>query len=480
MRSILSMMNRFWIIPCAENKGISRKASGEIMEKKKNSGTAVIGTEGGNKMERVVIAGGGAAGMMAAIAAADSGAEVCLIEKNEKLGKKLFITGKGRCNVTNAADMETLLDSVCTNAKFLYSAFYGYDNRAVMAFLENAGCPLKTERGDRVFPVSDHSSDVIAAFQRELKKRRVEIILNTRVTDILVDLREAEEGDEDPVSDCDGSVKKKEHKTQKKFSGMVLSDGRVIQGDRGIICTGGLSYPSTGSTGDGYRFAEKTGHRVTKLHPALVPFIIEEKWCSQLMGLSLKNVSVTMTAGKKRLYENFGEMLFTHFGVSGPLILSASSHYHGEKDAKLSIDLKPAMDEEQLDRRLLRDLDENKNRQFKNSLGKLFPVKLIPVMIELSGIPPEKPVNEITREERRNFVRRIKSLPLTITGTRGFEEAVVTRGGVSVKDVNPSTMESRKVKGLYFAGELLDLDALTGGFNLQIAWSTGHLAGGKG
>lgn len=412
--------------------------------------------------------------MMAAIAASDSGAKVCLIEKNNKLGKKLFITGKGRCNVTNAADMEVLFQSVCTNSRFLYSAFYGYDNQAVMDFLETAGCPLKTERGGRVFPVSDHSSDVIAAFQRELKKRGVEIILNARVTDILMRPRDAQKEDEAYTTDrgADGELEEK-----KAFAGIMLSDGRVIHGDKGIICTGGISYPSTGSTGDGYRFAEKTGHRVTELSPALVPLNTAEKWCGQLMGLSLKNVSVMMNAGKKCLYEGFGEMLFTHFGVSGPLILSASSHYHGEKDAKLYIDLKPAMNEEQLDRRILRDFDENKNRQFKNSLGGLFPAKLIPVMIELSGISPEKKVNEITREERRNFGRLIRKLPLTVTGTRGYEEAIITRGGVSVKDINPSTMESRKVKGLYFAGEVLDLDALTGGFNLQIAWSTGHLAG---
>ncbi len=424
-------------------------------------------------MKKVIVVGGGAAGMMAAIAAADSGAEVCLIEKNEKLGKKLFITGKGRCNVTNAADMDALFRNVCTNSKFLYSAFYGYDNQAVMAFLEKAGCPLKVERGDRVFPTSDHSSDVIAAFQRELKKRGVEIRLNTEVEAIWTRMQEADEGTE-KIRDFGNGYKVKENMA---FAAVSLVGGGRISGDKGIICTGGISYPSTGSTGDGYRFAELTGHKVTELRPALVPFNIEEKWCGKLMGLSLKNVSVTMSAGRKCLYEGFGEMLFTHFGVSGPLILTASSYYHGEQDAKLYIDLKPAMDEEQLDRRILRDFDENKNRQFKNSLGGLFPVKLIPVMIELSGIQPEKKVNEITREERRRFCGLIKKLPLTVAGTRGFEEAIITRGGVSVKEINPSTMESRKVDGLYFAGEVLDLDALTGGFNLQIAWSTGYLAG---
>lgn len=402
-------------------------------------------------MKRVIIIGGGAAGMMAAAAAAENGNHVCLIEKNEKLGKKLFITGKGRCNVTNAADMETLFANVCTNGRFLYSAFYGFDNRAVMDFLEQAGCPLKTERGDRVFPVSDHSSDVLGAFQRELKKRNVEILLNTEVKELWA----GEEG----------------------IRGVILQNGKKLEADSCILCTGGLSYPSTGSTGDGYRFARETGHRVTETRPALVPFEVKEEWCRRLMGLSLKNVTLRLICGEKQTYEGFGEMLFTHFGVSGPLALSASSYYRPEKGARLLIDLKPAMDTEQLDRRILRDFEENKNKQFKNALGGLFPVKLIPVMTELSGICPDKKVNEITREERRSFVALIKNLPLTVTGTRGFPEAIITRGGVSVKDVNPSTMESKKVKGLYFAGEILDLDALTGGFNLQIAWSTGHLAG---
>ncbi len=402
-------------------------------------------------MKRVVVVGGGAAGMMAAIAAADAGTEVLLLEKNEKLGKKLFITGKGRCNVTNGADMEALFANVCRNQKFLYSAFYGFDNYAVMNFLEQAGCPLKTERGDRVFPASDHSSDVISAFSRELKKRGVEILLNTEVQSL--SLR-------------DGAV-----------CGVKTKSGKQYEADSVIVCTGGVSYPLTGSTGDGYRFAKETGHTVTETYPALVPFQVKESWCSRLMGLALKNVSVSLTCGKKCVYEGFGEMLFTHFGVSGPLILSASSYYIPETEGQLFVDLKPAMDLEQLDKRLLRDFEENKNKQFKNSLGGLFPVKLIPVMIELSGIHPDKKVNEITREERRHFAELIKKLPLTVTGTRSFAEAIITRGGVSVKDVNPSTMESKKVKGLYFAGEVLDVDALTGGFNLQVAWSTGHLAG---
>ena len=403
-------------------------------------------------MGRVIVIGGGPAGMMAAVAAARAGSSVCLIEKNEKLGKKLFITGKGRCNVTNAGDVDVLFENVCTNKKFLYSAFYGFDNTAVMNFLEQAGCKLKIERGDRVFPVSDHSSDVIGALQRELEKYCVEVLLNTKVDEILKDHQEM------------------------IFAGVRLSDGRVIHGDRGVICTGGMSYPATGSTGDGYRFAKSAGHRVSELKPALVPLRVEEAWCRQLMGLSLRTVSMRLMCGGRKAYEGFGEMLFTHFGVSGPLVLTASSFYR-EGGGTLFLDLKPALDEQQLDKRLLRDFDENKNKQFKNALGKLFPAKLIPVMVSLSGIDPEKKMNEVTAKERRTFAGLIKSLPLTVTGTGGFEEAIITRGGVAVREVNPSTMESKKVKGLYFAGEVLDLDALTGGFNLQIAWSTGYLAG---
>ena len=404
---------------------------------------------------KIIIIGGGAAGMMAAMAAAESGASVWLIEKNEKLGKKLFITGKGRCNVTNAGDMETLLANVCTNSKFLYSAFYDFDNRAVMRFLEQEGCPLKTERGERVFPVSDHSSDVIGAFQRALKRLGVKVLLNTEVKDLAL-CRE------------DGA---------ESIAGVELQDGRVLPADRCIICTGGMSYPATGSTGDGYRFAERTGHRLTPCSPSLVPFNIREEWCRRLTGLTLKNVSVRLCCRGREVYEGFGEMLFTHFGVSGPLVLSASSHYESGQGAVLYIDLKPALTAEQLDKRLLRDFDENKNKRFGNALGGLFPMKLIPVMVELSGIRSDKKVNEITKEERRRFGELIKAVPLTVKGLRGYEEAIITRGGVCVKEINPSTMESKKVKGLYFAGEVLDVDALTGGFNLQIAWSTGHLAG---
>jgi len=438
-------------------------------------------------LSNVIVVGGGAAGMIAAIAAADKGAEVTLIEKNEKLGKKLFITGKGRCNVTNAADMETLFANVCVNEKFLYSAFYGFDNRMIMDFLEKAGCPLKVERGDRVFPLSDHSSDVIAAFSRELKKRGVEILLNTAVKTLVTEPVNLDEANNDGTSVEWESSKKQLQK--EKITGVLLNDGRVFNADSVILCTGGLSYPTTGSTGDGHRFAADTGHHMIECRPGLVPFETEEDWCEQVMGLALKNVSLRMICGDRELYSGFGEMLFTHFGVSGPLVLSASSYY-GTKGKKIKgviksdnsqtmlfIDLKPAMELEQLDKRLLRDFEENQNKQFKNVLGGLFPVKLIPIMIRLSGIEPEKKVNEISREERRSFAELIKNLPLTVKGVRGFNEAIITRGGVSVKDVNPSTMESKKVNGLFIAGELLDLDAMTGGFNLQIAWSTGYLAG---
>lgn len=394
--------------------------------------------------------------MMAAVAAADSGAKVTIYEKNEKLGKKLFITGKGRCNVTNAGDMENLFANVMTNEKFLYSAFYTYDNQMVMDFLEKAGCPLKVERGDRVFPVSDHSSDVIAAFQRELRKRDVEIVLNSGVKELLWD------ASEEPT-----------------IKGVLLENGKKVMADSVIIATGGISYASTGSTGDGYVFAEKTGHKVVECKPSLVPFNIKEDWCKDAMGVSLRNVSLRLVCGKKEIYNGFGEMLITHFGISGPLALSASSYYVSKAKGETLgfIDLKPALDLEQLDKRVLRDFEEAKNKQFKNALNHLFPQKLIPVMIALSGINPDKKVNEISKEERKAFVQLIKNVPFTISGVRDFKEAIITKGGVSVKEVNPSTMESKNVKGLYFAGEVLDLDALTGGYNLQIAWSTGYLAG---
>ncbi len=409
-------------------------------------------------MKDVIVIGAGAAGMMAAYAAALAGKSVLLLEKNEKAGKKIFITGKGRCNVTNACDVEDLFANVITNPKFLYSAFYGFDNQAVMDFFEKAGCQLKIERGERVFPVSDHSSDVIAALLRELKKLNVDIKYHCEVLKLLVSNKE----------------------DMSEVEGVMLTGGEKIYASKVIVATGGLSYELTGSTGDGFDFAKEVGHSVTKLLPSLVPFNTEEKWCAEVMGLALKNVELRLFDDKREYYRGFGEMLFTHFGVSGPLVLTASCYYAKHlygKEAKLSIDLKPALTEEQLDKRILRDFDENKNKQFGNALGGLFPSKLIPVMVRLSGIPADKKVNEITKEERKIFVNLIKNLPLTVTGTRSFREAIITQGGVSVKEINPSTMESKKVRGLYFAGEVLDLDAVTGGFNLQIAWSTGYLAG---
>lgn len=401
----------------------------------------------------VIVIGGGAAGMLAAISAARGGARVSLYEKNEKLGKKLFITGKGRCNVTNGADMEELFEAVVTNRKFLFSSFYSFTNLDMMKLLEEAGLRLKTERGNRVFPQSDHSSDVISALERMMNREGVKIHLNTPVKGIW-----QEEG---------------------RCRGIFLENGRA-EGDV-ILATGGLSYPTTGSTGDGYGWAEETGHRVTECLPALVPLEAEPlEELRELQGLSLKNVRASVYNGKKELYSDFGEMLFTHFGVSGPLLLSASSFCAKalqKGPLRLSIDLKPALSREQLDERILRDFSENINRQFKNSLSHLYPAKLIPIIIRRSGIDPEKKVNEITREERQRLVSATKELAFTLTGLRSFREAIITQGGVDVRDVNPSAMESKKLPGLYFAGEVLDLDAVTGGFNLQIAWSTGWLAG---
>ena len=410
-------------------------------------------------MSHVIVVGGGAAGMFAAIAAAKNGHQVTLYEKNEKLGKKIFITGKGRCNITNAADMEELFDAVVTNSKFLYSSFYGYTNQNVIDFFEDAGVPVKIERGNRVFPISDHSSDVIRALEREMKKVGVKVCLNTEVKSV-----EAEKG---------------------KFNKVVLKDTTTQSADACIVATGGLSYRSTGSTGDGFRFAENVGHKVTQCFPSLVPMETKEPWICELQGLSLRNVEAKILDGKKELYKDFGEMLFTHFGVSGPLIISASSYVgkkfmdkNGQKkELTLEIDLKPALTEEQLDQRVLRDFEENHNRQFKNAITKLFPTKLIPVMLELGGIDPEKKVNSIEKEERKQFVHLIKHFRMTLTGLRDYPEAIITKGGVNVKEIDPGTMESKLVKGLYFAGEVLDLDALTGGFNLQIAWSTGYAAG---
>ncbi len=404
-------------------------------------------------MSKVLVVGGGAAGMFAAIFAARSGSEVHLYEKNEKLGKKLFITGKGRCNITNASDMEVLFASVLTNPKFLYSSFYGYTNEDVIQFFEEAGLHTKVERGNRVFPKSDHSSDVIGTLVRILNRERVKIYLHQEVEKVV-----SKEG---------------------IFEKLILKDGTAVYGDACIVATGGCSYQTTGSTGDGYRFAKENGHQVSDLLPALVPMNVKEGFVKELQGLSLRNVKAAVYQGKKLLYEEFGEMLFTHYGVSGPLMLSASSVVGKQlrKEAlRLEIDLKPALSEEQLDQRVLREFEEYKNKQFKNAVHKLFPAKLIPVMIEVSGIEPEKKVNEISKKERLGFIHQIKHFEMTLTGLRNFNEAIITKGGIKVKDIDPGTMESKLIKGLYFAGEVLDLDALTGGFNLQIAWSTGYAA----
>lgn len=405
-------------------------------------------------MSNVIVVGGGAAGMMAAVFAARNGQNVQLLEKNEKLGKKLFITGKGRCNITNAADIEDLFTAVISNPKFLYSGFYSFTNQQVVDFFEELGVKTKIERGERVFPVSDHSSDVIAAFSRELKSLGVSVSLHTEVKELL----------------CE----------QDKVCGVLLTNGKKMKADAVIVATGGISYPSTGSTGDGYRFAREAGHKVTELLPSLVPMEVRQWYAKELQGLSLRNIEIRITDGKKKLYEEFGEMLFTHYGVTGPVILSASSVVGKtlrKKELTLHIDLKPALSEEQLDRRILREFDANHNKQYKNSIDSLFPAKLKPVMIELSEIEPEKKVNEITKEERQRLIHLIKDFTMTLTGLRGYNEAIITKGGVSVKEIDPGTMESKIIKGLYFAGEVLDLDAVTGGYNLQIAWSTGYLAG---
>lgn len=409
-------------------------------------------------MANVIVIGGGAAGMMAAITAVSQGHNVTLFEKNEKLGKKLFITGKGRCNFTNAGDAEDIFNSVVTNKKFLYSAFNGFSNYDTMGFFGELGLDFKVERGNRVFPSSDHSSDVIGALSRRMKQLGVKVELNTQVDEVIANNGE--------------------------FSAVKVTDAynktRTVSADKLIIATGGNSYQSTGSTGDGYRFAKSLGHEVTPILPALVPFIVKEEWERDLQGLSLKNVNVTIYDDKKIVYSDFGEMLFTHFGVSGPTVLSASSYAAKiikNRPLKLVIDLKPALDEQQLDERILRDFEEFKNKSFKNSLDKLLPKKLILVIVELSKIEPDKKIHDITKQERMTLVKLIKNLTLTLTGLRGFNEAIITQGGVSVKQINPTTMESKLVKNVYFVGEVIDVDAVTGGFNLQIAWSTAYAAG---
>ena len=404
--------------------------------------------------KKVIVVGAGAAGLMAAGRAAEKGHEVHLYEKNNRIGKKILITGKGRCNVTNDSDVQGLLDNIPGNPYFMYSAFYQLDSFGTQEFFRNLGLELKVERGKRVFPVSDRSLDVVLALEKYIKQNKVKLHLESPVESILM-----EEG---------------------KAAGIRLKNGKEEKADGVIVCTGGLSYPGTGSTGDGYRFAKAAGHHVTKLYPSLVPLKTAEDWCHELMGLSLKNIEITIKNKKgKKVYTDFGEMLFTHFGVSGPVILSASRHIILTIDEgyKLYIDLKPAIDEKKLDARLLRDFEKFANKDFVNALDELLPQKLIPVIIKLAEIDPRKKVNSITKEERKRLVSLLKALPLTITGVTGYNEAVVTCGGIETDEIDPSTMESKLVKNLHFAGEVLDVDAYTGGFNLQIAFSTGYTAG---
>lgn len=407
----------------------------------------------------VVVIGAGAAGMMAAVTAGRLGARICLLEKNEKPGKKLYITGKGRCNITNACAPEELFEHVVTNRKFMYSSFYAMTNFGVIDFFEELGMRTKIERGERVFPVSDKSSDVIRALWEECRRQKVELRFHSKVKSILV--------------------------TENEVQGVLLDDGTQINTARIIVATGGMSYASTGSDGDGYRFARETGHAVTHCIPGLVPMNTVEDTPAKMQGLSMKNVELcffSMKKGKrKEYYREFGEMMFTHFGLTGPIVLSASS-YIGEvlesgETVQAELDCKPALSQEKLHRRILRDFESNPNLIIKNSIGGLLPKSMIPVVLEQAELEGSKPVNTVTKEERERLVHTLKALPFTIKSLRGWNEAIITRGGVRVSDINPSTMESRQVSGLYFAGEVLDVDALTGGYNLQIAWSTGYLAG---
>ena len=401
--------------------------------------------------KNIVVVGGGAAGMMAAITAAEQGSSVTLLEPNERLGKKLNITGKGRCNVTNNADLQTLLANTPGNGKFLYSAFTRFDGRDAMAFFEDLGVPLKTERGNRVFPVSDRSFDISAALERRLKKLHVRL---ARERAMSLDI-------------ADGVI-----------TG-VTGETNHYDADAVILATGGVSYPATGSTGEGHRMAREAGHTVTPLLASLVPLKEKGNRCGRMMGLSLRNVELTVFEGKKKLYSDFGEMLFTHFGVSGPLILSASAHmrHFDKKEYRLEIDLKPALDEPKLDKRLLSDFEKHANQDFCNALTDLLPAKLIPVLVEDTEIPPHQKVNELTREQRHTLLHHLKHFTVEIAGPCPVTDAIVTSGGVKTKEIDPNSMESKLVKGLYFAGELIDVDAYTGGFNLQIAWATGRAAG---
>ena len=398
----------------------------------------------------VIIIGGGAAGAMAGVLCSQRGRKTIIFEPNGKIGKKLLITGKGRCNVTNNCTPDELLKNIPRNPRFLYSAFSRFSSADTMELFEGFGVPLKTERGNRVFPVSDKAADIVSALDRNLKKNGVRII-KEKVTDIIV---------------VDGICKG------------VVAGGKQYFSQSVLLATGGKSYPLTGSDGSGYVLAEKTGHTVTPLEPSLVPIVCSEKYCADMMGLSLRNVTLSLYDGKKKIYSELGEMLFTHFGVSGPLVLSASSHISKMESGryKILIDLKPGLSLKQLDARIQRDFSENINRIFGNSLSKLLPAKLVPTAVKLSGIPGETKVNQITREERLAFAQLLKEFPLTVKGFRPIEEAIITSGGINIKEINPKTMESKLVQNLYFAGEIIDTDGYTGGFNLQIAFSTAFCA----
>ena len=427
----------------------------------------------------MIVIGGGAAGMMAAIGAAREGASVTLLEKNEKLGKKIYITGKGRCNLTNACDLQEFSEHVVTNRRFLLSALHGFDNTATMEFFEELGMPVKTERGKRVFPVSDKASDVIRALERECRRLGVRVRLHTEVKGLRTEALPAEDTSAETAENVQKPKKQKKPQATCAVTGVRLSDGTELAADAVVLATGGLSYPTTGSTGDGYRMAGKLGHDVTRLVPSLVSLTARESCCAELAGLTLKNVSVKFNDKTgKLLREDFGELLFTHRGISGPVVLTATAFC---ADALVGgtavIDTKPALTEEQLQARLLRELEGGKSKQMKNLIGVLVPAALGEEMLKRSGIDSAKTAGSVTREERLRLAGELRHFSLTIDGMGGYNEAVVTKGGVSVSEVNPSTMESRIAKGLYLAGEVLDVDATTGGFNLQIAWSTGMLAG---
>mgnify|MGYP004454845731 FL=1 len=412
-------------------------------------------------MRNTVIIGGGPAGLMAAISSAKNGDKVTIIEKMNSCGKKLLITGKGRCNITNNAQMDKFMENTPTNPKFLYGVFNNFTNKDMIELLENEGVKTKVERGERVFPVSDRAQDVLEALLHILKKQNVQILTNTTAKRIIID-------------------------DEKNVLGVELDNGKEIKADKIILATGGKSYPVTGSTGDGYKLAKDLGHTITKIEPSLVPLTSHDEVCKELQGLSLRNVAIQLQICDKVVYKDLGEMLFTHFGVSGPIVLSASSYLVKTKNieqilkegkVELEIDLKPALSEEKLDARILRDFEEQKNKQFKNSLDKLLPQKLIPVIIEKTNINESKKINEITKQERQKLVNELKHFKISINGTRPIEEAIVTSGGINIKEINPKTMESKLINGLYFAGEIIDVDCLTGGYNLQVAWSTGYTAG---